>query len=135
MSRLPCVRFAVSFLFAVSLFQAVPAAAAFDLDTGNAPIDLIIPTVAPLIFTDVSPTGSDVTLVIRVTTLVTNGWFDAAAPYHPTAVGVYSSIPHRPASESTNRNINIACLYATYHVMNSLLPNRNAAGSRRYLRR
>ncbi len=25
----------------------------------------------------------------------------------------------------TNRNINIACFYASYHVLNSLLPNRN----------
>lgn len=105
--------------------QAPPPA--FDLDTGNAPIELIIPTVAPVILSpDVSPSGSDITLVVRVTTLVTNGWFDASAPYHPTAVGVYSSLGRRPSSEaSTNRNINIACLYATYHVMNSLLPHRS----------
>ncbi len=107
---------------------ATRAAPAFDFDAGNAPIEIVIPTVAPIIFSDVSPTGSDITFVVRITTLVTNGWFDAAAPYHPTAVGVYSRLGRRPAAEAaTNRNINIACLYATYRVMNSLLPNRQAA--------
>jgi VCPO second helical-bundle domain/Domain of unknown function (DUF6851) len=114
---------------AILLFQiqCTAAVAAFDLDTGNAPVEVIIPTVVPIIFTDVSPTGSDVTLVIRVTTLVTNALFDASAPYHSTAQGVYSRLGRRPASErTTNRNINIACFYASYQVLNSLLPNRNA---------
>ena len=103
------------------------AQAAINLDTANAPVELIIPTVAPIIFTDVSPSGGDATLVLRVTTLVTNSWFDASAPYHPTAQGIYSRLGHRPASESaTNRNINIACLYASYAVLNSALPKRNA---------
>jgi hypothetical protein len=63
---------------------------------------------------------------VRITTLVTNAWFDASAPYHPTAVGVYSNLGRRPAGEAaSNRNINIASLYATYRVMNSLLPHRN----------
>ncbi len=127
MFRLFSLRSAIPFLFAVSLFQTTPAVAAFDMDNGNAPVEVIIPTVVPVIFTDVSPTGSDVTLVIRWTTLVTNGWFDASAPYDASAVGVYSRIDRRPLSESaTNQNINIACFYASYHVLNSLLPNRNA---------
>ena len=121
------LKVALSLASAFMLLQAAQAAAAFDLDTGNAPVEVIIPAVVPVVFSDVSPTGSDVTLVIRVTTLVTNAWFDASAPYHPTALGVYSRLGRRPASESaTNRSINIACLYATYHVLNSLLPNRNA---------
>jgi len=109
-----------------AILQAAPVASAFDMDTGNAPVEVIIPSVLPYIFSDVSPTGSDVTLVIRITTLVTNAWFDASAPYHPSAQGVYSRLGRRPESESTtNRNINVACLYASYHVLNSLLPNRN----------
>jgi hypothetical protein len=105
----------------------LPAAnAAFNLGTGNAPIELIIPTAAPIIFIDVSPSGGDATLVLRFTTLITNAWFDASAPYHPTAVGIYSRLGRRPAAEATNRNINIACLYGSYRVLNSLLPNRNA---------
>jgi hypothetical protein len=115
-------------LFAVFLIADAPAFGAFNFDTGNAPIEVIIPTVAPIILSaDVSASGADATLVLRVTTLITNAWFDASAPYHRTAQGVYSRLGRRPASESaTNRNINIACLYATYRVLNSLLPKRNA---------
>lgn len=102
-----------------------PPATAFDLDTGNAPIEVIIPAVAPIIFSDVSPSGGDATLVLRVTTEVTNAWFDATAPYHATAQGVYSRLGRRPAADAANNsNINIASLYATYQVLNSLLPKR-----------
>jgi len=120
------MRCIVTFVF-VLWIAGLPAFAAFNLDTGNAPIEVVIPAVAPIIFMDISPSGGDATLVLRVTTLVTNAWFDASAPYHPRAQGVYSRLGRRPASESaTNRNINIACLYATYRVLNSLLPKRNA---------
>jgi hypothetical protein len=111
-------------LLAVSVLYS-SSATGFDLDTGNAPIEVIIPAVAPIIFTDVSPSGSDATLVLRVTTLVTNAWFDASAPYHATAQGIYSRLGRRPAAEAaTNRNINVATLYATYRVLKSLLPKR-----------
>ncbi|WP_405797956.1 DUF6851 domain-containing protein [Streptomyces sp. NBC_01506] len=54
--------------------------------------------------------------------------FDALAPYHETAVGVYSKIPRRPASESaTNRNMNIAVIYAQLGIWKRLLP-RNVGG-------
>lgn len=83
---------------------------------------------APVIFQDISPSGGDATLVLRTTTLVTNAWFDATAPYHETAVGVYSRIPRRPINESlTNENLNTALLYASYQVLNTLLPNRKAS--------
>ncbi|WP_331725837.1 hypothetical protein OG264_39405 (plasmid) [Streptomyces xanthophaeus] len=49
--------------------------------------------------------------------------FDALAPYHPTAVGIYSQIPRRPSSESaTNRNMNIASVYAQLGIWQRLLP-------------
>lgn len=109
------------------LLPAHSPAASFNLDSGNAPVEVIIPTVAPVIFSDVSGEGSDASLVLRITTLVTNAWFDASAPYHASAVGVYSRLGRRPSFESaTNRNMNIACLYATYRVLNSLLPKRTA---------
>jgi hypothetical protein len=72
MRRTFSLNVAIQLALAILLFQITAAAAAFDLDSGNAPVEVIIPTVAPIIFTDVSPTGSDVSLVIRVTTLVTN---------------------------------------------------------------
>jgi hypothetical protein len=101
-------------------------APAFDFDNGNAPIEVVIPAAIPAIF-QMSPPGSDASLVLRVTTLITNGWFDAIAPYHPTAVGVYSRLGRRPASEaSTNKNKNTAILYASRHVLNSLFPERAA---------
>ena len=70
-NRLLAVLIAVGLLAAI--LQAAPATAAFDLDTGNAPVEVIIPTAVPFIFNDVSPTGSDVSLVIRITTLITKG--------------------------------------------------------------
>lgn len=95
------------------------------LDDCNAAADLVIPTVLPIIFQDISATASDATLVLRLTTLVTNAWYDATAPYHPTAVGVYSSLGRKPAP-SDNRDMNIALLHASYRVLNSLLPARAA---------
>jgi hypothetical protein len=49
--------------------------------------------------------------------------FDALAPYHETAVGIYSRIPRRPSSETrTNRNMNIAIIYAQYGIWKRMLP-------------
>ena len=103
----------------------VENACAYEAATGNAPLELIIPRVAPAVFQDFSPNGGDATLVLRVTGQVTNAWHDAAAPYHPTAVGVYSRIANRPAAESAdNTNINTATLYSSYRVLRKLMPNR-----------
>ena len=97
---------------------------AIDLDNGNAAIEVVIPSAIPAI-TEVSPSIGDATLVLRFTTMITNSWYDATAPYHPTAVGVYSDLGRRPPEEAgTNRNINIALLYASYHILNSLFPTR-----------
>lgn len=96
-----------------------------NLDDDNAPLEVVIPNVVPALFQYVSPKGGDANLTLRITTMVTNAWFDATAPYHPTAVGVYSRIPRRPISESTtNRNLNIALLHASYRVLMSLMPKQ-----------
>ncbi len=113
-------------LILVSLLNSV-GASAYDFDRGNAAVDVAIPTIAPVIFTEVSPSGGDATLVLRVTTLVTNAWFDATVPYAAPAVGVYSHLPHRPADEAaTNANLNIALLHASYQVLIRLLPDQRA---------
>jgi len=114
----------VATLLLGGLLHGATVAAAYDLDNGNAPLEIVIPAVAPVVFTEVSPSGGDATLVLRVTTLVTNAWFDATAPYSPPALGVYTRLVHRPASESTTRNMNIALLHASYQVLNSLLPKQ-----------
>ena len=98
-------------------------AVAPDLENGNSAIEVIIPRVIPAIFQSVSPSGGDAPLVLRVTTLITNAWFDAIAPYHPSAVGVYSQLGRRPDVESANNYaMNVAMIYASYRVLNSLLP-------------
>jgi hypothetical protein len=115
-------------LVALGAVAYLPPANAFDFDTGLANLEVVIPTVAPVILTNVSTTGSDASIVLRITSTATNAWFDAIAPYNPTAIGALSNIPRRPASESvTNRNKNIAILYASYQILNGLLPNQNAA--------
>ncbi len=101
-----------------------PMVQAMDLANGNAAIEVVIPSAVPAIF-EVSPSGGDASLVLRFTTIITNAWYDSTAPYHPTAVGVYSNLGRRPASESAdNTNINIALLYASFRAMNSLFPAR-----------
>src|SRR5262245_4131237 len=107
--------------------QATPLPAqSFDLHNGNAPVEVVIPAVVPVVYQFVSPDASDATLVLRITTIITNAWFDAIAPYHPTAVGVYARLGRRPAHEATDYNRNVALLYASYHVLNSLLPQHRA---------
>lgn len=100
---------------------ATAGAQSFDFDTGNSAIEVIIPAVVPALAQTTAL--SDAPIVLRHTTLITNAWFDAIAPYHPTAVGVYSRLGRRPPSERvTNRNKNIAMFYAAYRVLNSLMP-------------
>jgi hypothetical protein len=117
-------------LAATLLFSPEPAAgqgSPFDLDTGNARAELVIPRAIPAILQSVSPGADDPPVILRVTTLTTTAWFDAIAPYHATAVGVYSRLGRRPASEGlTNRNRNIAILYASLRVLSSVLPQHTA---------
>ena len=106
--------------------RALEARAMFDMKTGDGAIDFVINSIPQEVFDDVSSSGGDASLVLRFTTLLINSWFDASAPYHPTAIGVYSDLGRRPAEESVdNENINIALIYASYHVLNSLLPKEN----------
>ena len=113
---------------AVAVATTIAAAHAqqFDFKRGNAAVEVVIPAIVPeVLFTRVSPTGGDATLVLRVTTMVTNAWFDATAPWHPTAQGVYTHLP-RQETPKTNREMNIALLYASRQVLDSLLPEESA---------
>ncbi|WP_049565862.1 vanadium-dependent haloperoxidase [Streptomyces sp. SBT349] len=102
---------------------AQPPQIDFDLDTGNFIRDLVSSQDREEFEEFVAP--MDVTIVERVTHLTTTAWFDAVAPYHPTAVGVHSRLGRRPSSESnTNRNLNTAALHATYQVIKGLMPER-----------
>lgn len=114
--------------FFISLvFFATFSAQAINLKNGNAAIEVVIPNAIPAVF-EASPSGGDATLVLRFTTLLANSWYDATAPYHPTAIGVYSSLGRRPANESdTNLNMNISLLFASYRVLNSIFPAKKDA--------
>ena len=59
---------------------------------------------------------------IRVTTILSNGAFDAICPYIGSTTGIYSNIPKRPENESTIQNKNIAIAYASLRILNSMLP-------------
>jgi hypothetical protein len=89
----------------------------FDLDTDNylkalGPRDETSQSINADIFGPM-----DVTTFLWVNRVTAIAAFDAMAPYHETAVGIHSRIPRRPAGESaTNRNMNIAGLYAGWRV-------------------
>ena len=96
----------------------------FQLDSGHPLAQVIIPRLIPALIQDVSPTLSDVTLVPRVTATLLTAMVDALAPYHPTAVGIYTRFDRRPQDEWTLENMNIASLYAAYHSLRGMLPQR-----------
>ena len=105
--------------------QANPLAAnaSYDFENSNAAIEVVIPTFAPISFQEFSQSAGNATLVLRITTVVTKPWYDASAPYHSTAVRVYSSLRRRPAWESaTNANTNISLRYGSHRVLNDSLP-------------
>ncbi|WP_230196916.1 DUF6851 domain-containing protein [Streptomyces coriariae] len=80
----------------------------------------------------VSPNGDlfgpmDVTVFLWINRLTALAVFDALAPYHDTAAGIYSRIPRRPAGESaTNLNLNTAAIHATYQIWKRVLPTKMA---------
>lgn len=107
--------------------QVSAQASDFDFAKGNAALRIIQPQVVDAARTDYSPTGSDPSFLLRIFVTNSNGWYDAIAPYHPTAVGVYSRLGRRPASESAdNTQMNIAMLYASHKVLPHLFPDRTA---------
>jgi hypothetical protein len=107
-------------MLSVALFPLAASAQGFDLDNGNAPIEVVIPAAAPRILQTVSP--GDATLVLRFTTMISGSWFDATSAYHDTADGVHADLGRRPEAERTDRNRNIAVLHASHKVLDSLLP-------------
>ncbi|MFI0422826.1 vanadium-dependent haloperoxidase [Spongiactinospora sp. 9N601] len=102
------------------------AAVPFDFDTGNAIREVVIPAELPL-FLSTGVSGSDVSLFLRHAVVLNNAWFDSTAPYHPTAIGVASNLGRRPASEGrTNRNRNIAIMYASFRILSTEMPRFRA---------
>src|SRR5829696_2019266 len=98
----------------------------FDFDTGNAFLEVTLPYAQRVISDRDIPAPSDASLGLRFTAVTSGSRFDAIAPYHPTAVGVYTNLGRRPVEERTQRNKNIALLYATYRAEMGLLPSKQA---------
>ncbi|MEU3255613.1 DUF6851 domain-containing protein [Streptomyces sp. NPDC006997] len=97
----------------------------FDFDHGNFVRDLITAHGTGGYPPADAMAPGDVASYTWVTHLLQTSWFDALAPYHPSAVGVYSQIPRRPAEESaTNRNKNIAGLHAMFQVAKAVFQER-----------
>lgn len=91
----------------------------FDLDNGNALLAVFYPR-----YDTVSRTESlgRLTLTVDRAMLVEIPLFDAIAPYHPTAVGIFSDLGRRPSEEHTTRNKNIAVLYSAYTSLLAVMP-------------
>ena len=97
----------------------------FNLHDDNAMRDVALPYVVAWLRTDVSPGLNDASILFRYFTILFNAAFDAVAPYDDTAVGVYSRLGRRPASQSgSNYYPNIAVMYAVYHAMVEMAPHR-----------
>lgn len=121
----PSKRFSIKKFAAISTLLLAGKAMAFDLNTGHAPTEVVIPSAMVYLATDVSKSGADATLVLRYTALLSNAWFDAVAPYHPTQLGVYSKITNR-RTDGSNHDKNVSVLYATHKVLSSLAPQRQS---------
>ena len=95
----------------------------FDLTTGNAAIQVIIPAVDPIFFEDVTVHGGDPSILIRYTTLIVNSWFDASTAYHKTAVGVYST-PEKAKryDPADNSALNAAMIAASKVILDACFP-------------
>jgi len=119
---------ALTLLLAVGLTesQRLPAAEAIvPVSEMTDPLHgVILPRLYAIIGVDVSPTLGDATLINRFRFIVSLAMVDAAAPYHPTAVGMYTRAPRRPEAEWTDANINTAMFYAAYNALVGLLPER-----------
>ena len=92
----------------------------YDLDnpSNNALLDLILPPVVQVLHEDLRIGPGDATIVLRWTFNLISSWFEALAPYHSTAVGVYSDLGRRPASESeTQGDQSIAVLYSSARML------------------
>ncbi len=88
--------------------------------------EIILPRLIPIIVMDVSSSLGDATLINRLHFILLTAMVDAAAPYDPSAVGIYSRFQRQPAAQSTARDINIAMLYAAHEALRELMPRREA---------
>lgn len=96
-----------------------------DMRNVNVVFNVIIPYLGSWLHEDVTPYFADPSIAFRYVTLILNAGYDATAPYHPTAVGVYSNIDNRPAAEyADDQNINTAIMHAVYRLALEFDPDK-----------
>lgn len=106
-----------------TLTSAVPASSqddGFDINHDNVLLEVVYPKFQPV--SREQDSGRAVSLTVDLIMLIELPWFDAIAPYHPTAEGIFSDMGRRPESEHTTRNQNIAVTYAAFTSLNAVLP-------------
>jgi len=122
MKRIRHAIFFVFFLYTIVGSSQDPAKA-FNAAQGNAAIEIIIPNVDPVFFQEATLHGGDPSILIRYTTLIVNAWFDAVAPYHPTAVAVYSDQERQtPFDGRDNTHLNVAITAASKVILDNCFP-------------
>ena len=120
----------VAMLLMVGARAEAQSSPQYDPVNGNAAIHVIIPNVDPVFFEDVTEHGGDPSILIRYTTLIVNSWFDAAAPYHPTAVGVFSDQPKvAPYNSTDNTVLNVAITAASKVILDQCFPTHSETWS------
>ncbi|WP_419917993.1 DUF6851 domain-containing protein [Candidatus Poriferisocius sp.] len=106
----------------------VPGQSFDNFISGSALWEVVVPNVAPFILQDLShpqTPGGDASLVHFYVTSLMAAAFDAMAPYHETAVGMYSRFERRPEEEGQSNLLpNEALLYVVYRVMLEYAPHR-----------
>ena len=70
---------------------------------------------------------------MRITFAFTNGWFDAIAPFQSSAIGLHSNLRTGQTPAATQRNKNIAILFASIKIANSLIPTSKSTFLYNYL--
>lgn len=91
----------------------------------NVVFAVVIPYLGGWIHEEVTPYFADPSVAFRYVTLILNAGYDATAPYHPTATGVYSSIANRDPG-TNDENINTAAMHAVYQLAMAFDPSKEA---------
>ena len=104
--------------FAAAPEPGAAGALAPDLETLDA-IDYILRDhMAAVLLGDPGIGAGDASIILRWTTMLHTVWYDAKAPYHPSAVGVYSDLGRRPGIEAeTDADIFTALMFASHKVL------------------
>ena len=114
------VRAAV-FLLSVNATNAQAVEPGFTMANGLAPVGVVLPVAVPIIVDTWGPGCASV--IFRLAMYLGNGWYDAIAPYHRTAVGAVSDLGRQPASESADKTArNTAIMYASYQILQNQFP-------------